>query len=151
MRPLNVEFVFKATFEVPPPAQIGALSPGTRRVSQIVGGSVEGPALGGRVISGSDWLMLRNDGVLEMDARLTIESNKGRIVTMRYSGYRHGPKEVLERLGRGEPVDPDSYYFRTVPSFESAAPELNWLNKALFVATGTRSASGPTYYVYAIR
>jgi hypothetical protein len=151
MRPLNVEFVFKATFEVPPPVEIGALSPGTRRVSQIVGGSVEGPALGGRVIGGSDWLMLRNDGVLEMDARLTIESSRGGIVTMRYTGFRHGPKEVLERLGRGEQVDPDTYYFRTVPSFESAAPELNWLTKTVFVATGTRSATGPTYYVYAIR
>jgi hypothetical protein len=101
MRPLNAEFVFKATFEVPSPAEIGALSPGTRRVSQIVvGGSVEGPALNGRVISGSDWLMLRNDGVLEMDARLTIESSGGGIVAMRYAGFRHGPKEVLERTTR---------------------------------------------------
>src|SRR5258708_9212842 len=124
MRPLNVEFVFKATFEVPPPAQIGALSPGTRRVSQIVAGSLEGPALNGRVISGSDWLMLRNDGVLEMDARLTIESSGGGIVTMRYTGFRHGPKEVLERLARGEQVDPEPYYFPTVPNLDSAVPEL---------------------------
>lgn len=151
MRPLNPEFVFKATLEVPPAAEIGALSPGTRRVSEVVGGFVDGPAMNGRVISGSDWLMHRHDGVLEMDARLTIEADDGAIVAMRYTGFRHGPKEVLERLGRGEDVDPDTYYFRTTPRFESAIPELDWLNKTVFVATGTRSASGPTYYVYAIR
>jgi len=151
MRPLDTDFVFKIAFEVPPPSEIGSLSSGSRRVAQIVGGVVEGPALNGRVISGSDWLLLRNDGVLEIDARLTIETSEGGIVTMRYVGFRHGPKDVLDRLGRGEDVDPDTYYFRTVPSFESADPELDWLNRTVLVATGTRSATGPTYYVYAVR
>lgn len=151
VRPLNTEFAFAVTLEVPPPAQVGPIPVGLRRVSEIKGGRVSGPLLNGRVITGADWLLLRDDGVLEMDARLTLELETGETIGMRYTGVRHGPKEVLDRLAKGEDVDPDTYYFRTVPSFDASSAAFDWLNRTIFVATGTRSASGPTYYVYAIR
>ena len=33
---------------------------------------------------------------------------------MTYRGMRHGPAAVMERLNRGDTVDPSEYYFRTV-------------------------------------
>jgi hypothetical protein len=53
-------------------------------------------------------------------------------------GYRHGPAEVMQRLAKGEPVDPKDYYFRTTPTFETSVAKYNWLTKHIFVATGER-------------
>jgi hypothetical protein len=56
----------------------------------------------------------------------------------------------MDRLGRGEKVDPKEYYFRMVPSFETSSEKYAWLNKIVGVATGQRDASGPTYHVFEI-
>ncbi|WP_210338496.1 DUF3237 domain-containing protein [Bradyrhizobium commune] len=151
MRKLIEEFAFALTLEVPTPVDLGNIPAGGRKVSTIVGGKFEGPTLSGRVIGGSDWLLMRPDGVLQMDARLTLETKEGHAFGMSYTGYRHGPRDVLDRLGRGEAVDPDTYYFRATPVFETSSPALDWINRTIFAATGTRSAEGPTYYIYAIK
>jgi hypothetical protein len=69
---------------------------------------------------------------------------------MRSFGLRHGPPDVLAALARGEPVDPASYYFRTTPRFETAAPKYAFLNRMLAVATGDRRATGPIYTIHEI-
>ena len=51
---------------------------------------------------------------------------------------RHGPPDVLARLGAGEDVDPSLYYFRTVMRFETAHPATDWMNRIL--ALGARRA-----------
>jgi hypothetical protein len=61
---------------------------------------------------------------------------------MSYKGFCHGPAAVLDRLNRGEMVDPSEYYFRTAPFFETAAAKYAWLNGIVAVATGHRTASG---------
>ena len=53
-------------------------------------------------------------------------------------GMRHGPKEVLERIFRGEAVDPREYYFRTVAEFEAPRGPHEWLNRALFLGEAER-------------
>ena len=44
----------------------------------------------------------------------------------------------MEMLLRGEIVDPSLVYFRTTPTFETAAPDLQWLTRSVFVGTGER-------------
>ena len=68
-----------------------------------------------------------------------------------YTGVRTGAPEVLARLGRGETVPPEDYYFRTAVRFETGAAELEWMNKVLAVGVGQRPPSGPVYDVYAVR
>ena len=36
-------------------------------------------------------------------------------------GIRFGPKELLDRIAKGETVDPALIYFRSVPRFETGA------------------------------
>jgi hypothetical protein len=85
----------------------------------VKGGSFDGPKLKGRVLpGGSDWIVVRRDGVLVQDVRLVLETEEGQLLLMSYRGMRHGPQEVMERLGRGEDVGPSEYYFRTAPVFE---------------------------------
>jgi len=52
-------------------------------------------------------------------------------------GYRHGPPEVMQRLAKGEPVDPKEYYFRGTPVFETSAENYKWITRYIFIATGT--------------
>ena len=61
-----------------------------------------------------------------------------------------GPRKIIEKLERGEGVDPESYYFRISPLFETAAPRYAWLNKIVAIGTGHRLAGGPVYSVFEV-
>jgi hypothetical protein len=133
---------------VPPPQKIGTVPHGTRAIASITSGTFEGPRLRGKVLpGGSDWTLLRSDGVLELDLRATLETDDGALIYMTSFGLRHGPPEVLAALARGEPVDPSQYYFRTVPRFETSAPSYAFLNRLIAVASGNRLATGPIYTI----
>jgi hypothetical protein len=146
-RPL---FVLDA--ELDPPQMTAQTPQGLRKIVTVRGGRFEGDRLRGRVLpaGGADWALTRADGVLELDVRLTLETDEGALVHMRYRGVRHGPVDVMARLARGEPVDPADYYFRIVPSFETGAPDLAWLNGIVAVGLGERRAAGPRYAVFEI-
>jgi len=57
------------------------------------------------------------------------------------AGMRHAAPAVMEKLLKGETVDSKLVYFRTVPTFETAAPDLQWLTRAVFIGTGERYPS----------
>ncbi|HEY6463241.1 MAG TPA: DUF3237 domain-containing protein [Polyangiaceae bacterium] len=138
------------TMEVAVPAvqKIGAVPHGTRVTAPITGGRFEGPRLRGRVLpGGGDWTLLRGDGVLELDLRVTLETDDGALIYFASFGLRHGPPEVIAALGRGEHVDPSTYYFRTTPRFETGHPKYAFLNRLLAVSSGDRRAEGPIYTI----
>src|SRR5437868_8502722 len=94
--------------------KLGAVPGGTRVIAPITGGTFEGPRLRGKVLpGGGDWLLLRSDGVLELDLRITLETDDHALIYMTFQGLRHAPPEVIAALSRGEVVDPARYYFRT--------------------------------------
>lgn len=122
-----------------PPQELGDIATGRRRIIPITGGSFHGERLSGRVLAGgADWQLVRTDGVAELDARYTLETNDGAHIYVMNFGYRHGPADVLRRLADGKPVDPALYYMRTTPRFETAAERYSWLNRTICVATGAR-------------
>ena len=130
------------------PQKIGAVPHGTRATAPVTSGHFEGPRLRGKVLpGGGDWTLLRGDGVLELDLRLTLETDDGALIQMRSFGLRHGPPEVIAAIGRGEKVDPSTYYFRTTPRFETGHPKYAYLNRLLAVASGDRRPEGPIYTI----
>jgi len=131
---------------------IGAVACGTRRTVPIIGGMFEGPRLRGTVLAdgSADWLLLRTDGVLELDLRATLRTDDGALISMSSFGLRHGPPEAIAALGRGESVDPSSYYFRTIPRFATAHPAYSFLNRLVTVATADRRPDGPTYSIFEV-
>ena len=90
---------------------------------------------------------MRSDGVLELDLRVTLETDDSALISMTSFGLRHGPPEVLAALARGESVDPSKYYFRTAPRFETSAPKYAFLNQVVAIASGDRRANGPIYTI----
>ncbi len=141
--PPQLSFAFEVLAEVADPTVVGQLPNGTRRIVDILGGSFEGPGLKGRVVpGGADWQIIREDGFTDIDARYTLETDAGDLIYVSNIGIRHAPPDVITRLNAGEVVDQSQIYFRAIPKFETSAPELEWLMKSIFVATGERYPNG---------
>lgn len=126
--------------EVEPILDLGDVGTGIRRMIPFTSGSfttrdgVEGTLAPG----GSDWQLVRSDGVIEIDAHYALATSDGDLIEVRSTGLRHAPAEVLERIAAGEPVDPGEYYFRTHVRLATSAPALRWMNDVLAVSTGER-------------
>lgn len=134
------------------PLQIVGETPGAfRRIGVVPGGSFSGARLSGEVLEGgSDWQAVRGDGGTTLDVRLVLKADEGALIGMTYRGVRHGPADVIGRLEKGETVDPESYYFRIAPFFETASQTYAWLNKISAIGTGHRLAAGPVYSVFEV-
>lgn len=151
--PLNVAHIFTMEITVDAPQSVGRTADGMElRIVPLTGGTVSGPRLQGTVLAaaGADWLRVEADGTAHIDVRLTIRSASGGLLYVQYGGIRTGPAAVLARLAAGEVVPPTDYHFRTLIRFQTAAPDLAWLNRTLAVGVGQRSPSGPRYDVYAV-
>ena len=145
---MTSSFLMTLQVLVAPPQKLGAVPHGTRVIAPITSGTFDGPRLRGKVLpGGGDWTLLQSDGVLELDLRITLETDDGALIYVTSVGVRHGPPEVLAALARGEPVDPSQYYFRTAMRFETSAPHYAFLNRLIAVSSGDRRASGPIYTV----
>src|SRR5215475_10794438 len=148
---MNSRLLMTLQVAVPPPQKLGAVPHGTRSIALIAGGTFEGPRLRGRVLpGGGDWTLLRSDGVLELDLRVTLETDDGALIHMSSFGLRHGPADVMAALARGERVDPSTYYFRTTPRFDTGHPKYAFLNRLLAVSSGDRLPEGPIYTIHEI-
>jgi len=112
--------------------EIGSVPHGTRVTFPITGGSFEGDRLRGKVLpGGGDWVIKRADGVLELDLRLTLETDDGALIHMTFTGVR----------------DDANHYFRTLPRFETAAPKYAFLNRLLAVGVGEGHRDGPIHTI----
>lgn len=149
---LGLRRLFGARIALGPAQELGEGPRGRRRIIPITGGSFEGERLSGRVLAGgADWQLIRRDGVAELEARYTLETADGALVYVQNCGYRHGPREVLERLAAGEEVAPSSYYMRTTPRFETGAIRYHWLNGTVCVARGARRAAAVELEVFEVK
>ena len=143
--------LFAAEITLAPPRELGTAPLGRRRIIEITGGAFAGARLSGKVLpGGADWQLVRADGVAYLDTRYTLETEDGALIYVQNRGYRHGPAEVIERLARGEAVDPASYYFRTSPWFETSTPKYGWLNRTIFVGAGARLADRVVLEVFEV-
>ena len=109
-------------------------------VVPVTGGTFTGPELNGTLLPGAsaDWQTVLPDGTALGDIRYTLQTDGGDLLYVRSRSVRHGPADVLARLGRGEEVDASLYTFRAATRIETAAPDLDWLNKGVFVSVGAR-------------
>lgn len=135
----DLQHVCNIDVEVGPIRDLGPTPHGRRRIIAILGGSVRGPRIEAEVVpGGADWQYMRADGVVELEARYSIKTQDGVEIAVTNRGLRRAPPEVMERLSRGEAIDPAQVYFRTTPVFEAPAGPYAWLNESIFTATAAR-------------
>lgn len=147
----RLEQVCKIDVTLGPVQEMGQGRGGIRRIIPIIGGRVSGARLNGRLLNvGADWQTIFQSGVAELDTRYAMQTDDDAVIEIINYGYRHGPKEVLEAVARGEEVDPASYYMRTHARLETGDPRYEWVNRTLFVGTGARHKSAVTVELFAI-
>lgn len=122
----TAEWVYTAEVEIGPRHDHGAGPAGHRWRIDILGGTVSGPRLQGRVLpGGADRQLWRPDGVRELDALYEIEATDGALITVR--------NRVL--IQDADPATGEPRYARSTLRFAAPDGPHGWLNRRQFVGT----------------
>lgn len=148
----QLEHVCDLSVALDPIREMGPGRAGVRRIIPIVGGTVSGPMLSGKVLNlGADWQTIFADGLAELDTRYAMETDDGATIEIVNYGLRHGPPEVLAAIAQGEDVAADAYYMRTHARLETGDARYAWVNRTLFLGVGARHLQQVQVRLYAIR
>lgn len=146
-----LQLLYTSEIEIEAPLQVGHSPYGERRIINITGGTFAGSRMSGKILcGGADWQIVLKNGLTQVEARYTLQTDDGALIYVTNWGLRHGSTEAIARLGAGEYVDPHDYYFRTHPRFETGDPQYDWLNKVIAVAAGERLADKVIITVYEV-
>jgi Protein of unknown function (DUF3237) len=138
---IQTRYAFTITARIADVTSAGDIGSGVRRIIPIIGGEVRGEKVNGKVLAfGADFQIIRPNELIELEARYAFETDDGAVVYVENKGIRFGPVDLLQKLKRGEPVDPKLIYFRTVPKFETGAEKYRWLMEHIFIASAARHA-----------
>ncbi len=144
-------FSYKATLRSPP-ENIGPTPEGLRMNVYVTGGTVEGPRVRGKILPvGADWLIVREDGVIILNVRATIETHDGALLYLAYTGVGEGGEDGYQRFLEGNP--PTTFPIRAVPRIITSHPDYLWLNRLQCVNIGIGDLESwfAAYDVYALR
>jgi hypothetical protein len=133
------------------PTVIGQTAHGTRMVLPVVSGALYGPGISGTILPMSgDWLLVRPDGVGELNVRGTLEMRDGALIYVTYGGYVTNVPELMPRWQQGEEIPREAYSFVVTPRFETGAPAYGWLQQAVVIGVGTLIPGGVCYELYVV-
>ena len=148
---IRTEFLatWDMTLSVPEPVGLGPH--GNRQIIRVLEGRVEGPRLSGQTLpSTGDWLLLRSDGVGELNVRSSMKTDDGEYLYMEYRGLMHASPEVMQAAFSGTPIPPSDLYFRMAAFFETGSPKYAWLNKVVTVGNGIVALPKLTASLYVV-
>jgi hypothetical protein len=138
---LETKYVFTITARIGAVTTAGDIGYGERRIIPILGGEVRGEGMNGKVCPfGADFQIIRPNELIDLEAKYALEMDDGAVIYVVNTGLRFGPKDLLAKLKRGEPVDSALIYFRTTPKFETGHPNYRWLMEHLFIGSAARHA-----------
>lgn len=150
--PPQLEHFCDLTVELDSIRELGDGQAGKRRIIPIIGGTVHGPKISGRILNlGADWQTIFSNGVAELDTRYAFETDDGALIEIQNFGYRHGPADVMARIAAGDDVSLEEYYMRTSAQMETGDPRYDWINSMMFVGTGGRKRSEVMMSLYCVK
>ena len=123
----QLEFALQLKVTLGDSYDVGDTQHGQRIVIPITGGTFEGPAIKGTIISGGADYQLANKALnrTELEAIYSIKTDDGVYIHVRNRGIISSGKDA-----QGNPT----FYFKAAPQFEAPADsKYAWLNNALFV------------------
>jgi hypothetical protein len=147
----SLTYAFSVNATLDPVVEQGEVDSGRRRFIPVTGGTVSGPGLSGTVMpGGGDWQLILPGGLTTIEARYFIKTGDGTVIEVTNPGVRTAAPEVIEKLAKGEPVDPSAYYFRTTPRFVVKDGPYGWLRRKVFVARGIRKPDSVVIDFYTV-
>jgi hypothetical protein len=123
------------------PLDVGDVLAGHRQVVPLAAGTFTGPELNGNLLPGGSatWQLVSRDGTVSADVRYTLQTDRGALLYVRSSA-----------VGRAEDLDAGDPLIHAATRIETAAPELDWLNKAVFVTVVGRTAVNVLHETYVV-
>jgi Protein of unknown function (DUF3237) len=114
------------------------VSTGHRRIIRLDGGTVTGPEINGKLLadSSADWQIVLPDGTALIDIRYTVQTDGGALLYVQSRGVR---------VGRG-----DDIVLRTSTQIETAARDLDWMNKSVFISVGGVRQGNVIWEIYLV-
>jgi hypothetical protein len=147
----SLTFLARLEVEVGDPVDLGVVAGEHRRIVPILGGTARGPELEAHVLPGGiDSQVLHADGRQVLRATYGLETTDGDRLFVENRGLRSGTPANLDRLARGEMVDPSLIYFRSHPRITAPAGRWEWMNTRLLVGTGERLPAAVRLNVFVI-
>ena len=138
---LETKYVFTITARIGDVVTAGETGIGVRRIIPIIGGEVKGAITGKVLPFGADFQTIRPNELIDLEAKYAFETDDGAIVYVENKGMRFGPVELLQKLKRGEPVDPKLIYFPHGPEVRDGARKISLADGAHFCRL-SRAACG---------
>ncbi len=138
-------------FELTEPLRLPSGPFGDRTILRVAGGRVDGPKLQGKILPGfGDWAVMRADGIFDVDIRAALQMDDGAIITVSYRGLLRMAPELWRSYLQGNQIDPNNYYFRVTPRFETGADAYRWLNGIVCLGVGFDLPPTPRYRIYEV-
>ena len=133
------------------------LDPAVLAGSKVIYANKSGTATGkinGKILSiGGDFGTLLTPTTFRLDVRAVIQTEDSATIYITYTGFIYTDEETFKLMASGnvKNLSPDKYYFRINPIFETASPKYDWLNHTVAIGVGTRTETGVSYKIYAIK
>lgn len=149
---MELVYEFTYTAQLADKVAVGEGPFGTRNIREVLGGTVRGERIHGRIATGGgDWVLVGADGFGRLDVRLTIHTEDGANIYVQYFGVIEYTDAARAANAGERSSEWHEHYFRTAPRLESGDPRYEWVNRTVFLAEG-RLHPGPVveYRVYRV-
>lgn len=146
------EKIFEIRMKVGKPIVVGQDDiVGRRQLIPIESGMVSGNHVSGHVLPGGvDSQLIDSDGKCTLSARYAIKLTDGATIYIENNGIRTVPESYKKAVTKGEFIDSELYYFRTVPTFETYDTPYKWLMEKIFVGYASRTTDEVLLTIYMV-
>jgi len=143
--------LFSVVIDLDQARDVGSGELGIRYISSFTGGMVSGTKLQGMVLpDGELWYLIRRDQIAELLIQGVVQTADGAAIAFRARAFSRAAPLTMDQLFYAELIDPSDAFFRGVTFFETDAPQHDWLNHAVTIATYHYDLQQVTIAVYAI-
>ena len=117
--------------------EVGRTPFGSRLIGEIRAARWEGERFRAKMVgaAAADWAVVGDDDLLAIDVRMTLETDDGALVFVRYDGFLDG---------RADPP------VRSAMRFETADPRYAWIGRTVFIGCGTWDGVQVRYEVFEV-
>lgn len=148
---LTATLLFRVVIDLAEPRDIGSGQLGIRYISSFTGGAMTGTKLTGTVLpDGEIWYLIRRDNIAELLMQGVVQTDDGARIAFRARAFSRAAPLTTDQLFYAELIDPSDAFFRGVTFFETDAPQHDWLNHAVTIATYHYDLQRVTIAVYAL-
>ena len=145
---LKTEEIAEVNIPLDPP-----IAAGTKLIYPIKGGTITGKITGKFLPIGADFGGLISPTTYKLDVREVIQTVDSAIIYVTIGGYIYADSETFKLIASGKvkELNPEKYYFRLTPVYETTSPKYDWLNHTIAIGAGALTETGVSYKVFAVK